>query len=63
MQLPVTLKVAHGGQATNFAEIDSDDDRDLDSQPESQELPDPVSHPWEFVANRGKESAGQASGV
>ncbi len=35
--LPVTLKVLHGGQATNFAEIFSDDDRDLDSQPESQQ--------------------------
>jgi uncharacterized repeat protein (TIGR01451 family) len=37
VQLPVTLKVAHGGQATNFAEIYSDDDRDQDSQPDSQE--------------------------
>ncbi|MBK9015411.1 MAG: DUF11 domain-containing protein [Saprospiraceae bacterium] len=37
LNLPVSLKVAHGGQATNFAEINSDDDRDLDSQPESQE--------------------------
>lgn len=37
VQLPVTLKVAHGGQATNFAEIFSDDDRDQDSQPDSQE--------------------------
>ncbi len=37
VKLPVTLKVAHGGQATNFAEIYSDDDRDQDSQPDSQE--------------------------
>ncbi|MBK8562977.1 MAG: DUF11 domain-containing protein [Saprospiraceae bacterium] len=37
VKLPVTLKVAHGGQATNFAEIFSDDDRDQDSQPDSQE--------------------------
>ncbi len=37
VQLPVTLKVVHGGLATNFAEIDTDDDRDVDSQPESKE--------------------------
>ncbi len=37
VQLPVTLRAAHGGQATNFAEINTDDDRDVDSQPENQE--------------------------
>ncbi|MEO1259909.1 MAG: SdrD B-like domain-containing protein [Bacteroidota bacterium] len=35
--VPVTLTVINAGEALNFAEIFSDDDRDADSQPESQE--------------------------
>ncbi len=37
VNLPVALKAVHGGQATNFAEINADDERDVDSQPESQQ--------------------------
>lgn len=36
--IPVTLTVLYPGQADNYAEIFSDDNRDRDSQPESQEL-------------------------
>ena len=36
--IPVKLTVLYPGQADNFAEIFTDDDRDRDSQPEAQEL-------------------------